>query len=170
MAIVITFILYRPIANVIIKNTQIDENLQKAISQNVTNIVENEDESQKDENSIQIIEQAKNGMLDEASKELAINIIYAATMILLYIVLRILLIFISFIANGIASLPILKQFNKAGGIIYGILRGVLITYVCLMLIGVFANIYPRNPVYSELEKSYLGKMMYENNILNIFFS
>ena len=169
MAILITFILYRPIANLIIENTQIDENIQKVISENVTNIIENE-ENQESKNSIQIIEQAKNGMLDEASKELAINIIYAATMILLYIVLRILLIFISFIANGIASLPILKQFNKAGGIIYGILRGVLITYVCLMLIGVFANIYPRNPVYSELEKSYLGKMMYENNILNIFFS
>lgn len=169
MAILITFILYRPIANVIIENTQIDENIQKVISENVTNIIENE-ENQESKNSIQIIEQAKNGMLDEASKELAINIIYAATMILLYIILRILLIFISFIANGIASLPILKQFNKAGGIIYGILRGVLITYVCLMLIGVFANIYPTNPVYSELEKSYLGKMMYENNILNIFFS
>ena len=161
--------MYRPIANVLIENTQIDENIQKVISENVTNIIENE-ENQESKNSIQIIEQAKNGMLDEASKELAINIIYAATMILLYIVLRILLIFISFIANGIASLPILKQFNKAGGIIYGILRGVLITYVCLMLIGVFANIYPINPVYSELEKSYLGKMMYENNILNIFFN
>lgn len=109
-------------------------------------------------------------MLDEASKELTVNIIYAVTMILLYILLRILLIFISFIANGIASLPILKQFNKVGGIIYGILRGVLIIYVCLMLIGVFTNIYPRNPIYSELEKSYLGKMMYENNILTIFFS
>lgn len=109
-------------------------------------------------------------MLSETSRNLAINIIYGAVMILLYIILRIALIFISFIADSIASLPILKQFNKAGGILYGLLRGVLIIYVVLMLIGVFGQVNPNNSVHMQIEDSYLGKLMYDNNILNIFFN
>ena len=117
-----------------------------------------------------MVESAKNGMLSETSRELAINIIYGAVMILLYAVLRIALIFISFIADKIAELPILKQFNKTGGIIYGLLRGVLIIYVLLMLIGVFGQVNPNNSFHMQIEDSYLGKLMYDNNILNIFFS
>ena len=109
-------------------------------------------------------------MLSETSRELAINIIYGAVMILGYAVLRIALIFISFIADKIAELPILKQINKTGGIIYGLLRGVLIIYVLLMLIGVFGQVNPNNSVHMQIEDSYLGKLMYDNNILNIFFS
>ena len=72
--------------------------------------------------------------------------------------------------DKIAELPILKQFNKTGGIIYGLLRGVLIIYVLLMLIGVFGQVNPNNSVHMQIEDSYLGKLMYDNNILNIFFS
>ena len=60
--------------------------------------------------------------------------------------------------------------NKTGGIIYGLLRGVLIIYVLLMLIGVFGQVNPNNSVHMQIEDSYLGKLMYDNNILNIFFS
>lgn len=169
IAIIITFILYRPIASLIINNTQLDENIQNAITDSINNFTSNE-ENKTEENSSELVESAKNGMLSETSRELAINIIYGAVMILLYAVLRIALIFISFIADKIAELPILKQFNKTGGIIYGLLRGVLIIYVLLMLIGVFGQVNPNNSVHMQIEDSYLGKLMYDNNILNIFFS
>ena len=143
--------------------------IQNAITDSINNFTSNE-ENKAEENSSELVESAKNGMLSETSRELAINIIYGAVMILLYAVLRIALIFISFIADKIAELPILKQFNKTGGIIYGLLRGVLIIYVLLMLIGVFGQVNPNNSVHMQIEDSYLGKLMYDNNILNIFFS
>jgi len=59
----------------------------------------------------------------------------------------------------VANLPILKQFNEVGGIIYGLLRGVLIVCVCILMIGVFAKINPEN----ELNKYQNSSSYIKNN-------
>ena len=76
-----------------------------------------------------LIESAKNGMLPEVSKQLAYNIVYLGTMIVLFLVLRVCLMLVNTVANAIAKLPILDQINKLGGAVYGVIRGIIITYV-----------------------------------------
>ncbi len=166
IAIIITFLLYRPIATVVINSTTIDEKLQETIQTNVENFMA-EDKDSTSTNSL--IESAKNGMLPEASRTLAINIIYGITMILLFAIARICLIFVSGIANAIAKLPILKQFNKLGGIIYGLLRGFLIVYVILMLMNLVIAISPKSSINQMINDSYIAKTMATYNILNVFF-
>ena len=166
IAIIITFLLYRPIATVVINSTTIDEKLQETIQTNVENFMA-EDKDSTSTNSL--IESAKNGMLPEASRTLAINIIYGITMILLFAIARICLIFVSGIANAIAKLPILKQFNKLGGIIYGLLRGFLIVYVILMLMNLVIAISPKSSINQMINDSYIAKTMANYNILNVFF-
>ena len=39
----------------------------------------------------------------------------------------------------------------------------------LLVISVVGTINPNNSVHKEIEKSFIGKAMYENNILSIFF-
>ena len=73
------------------------------------------------------------------------------------------------LANAVAKLPIIKQFNEMGGLLYGVLRGLLIIYVAMLIIGVVGQINPENTVHQNLNSSYIGKMMYNNNILNVFF-
>lgn len=167
IAIVITLLIYKPIANLIIDNTELDENIQNAILQKANETV---DEAT-DTVDIKIVEnqaeQIKTGMLPETAKNLAINIIDIGVIIILYLIIRIILKIITLIANLVAEIPILKQVNKVGGIIYGLIRGLLIIYVALLLIGFVDQINPENTISENVNKSFVTKAMYNNNVLNI---
>lgn len=164
IAIAITTVLYKPVSNFIINATSIDETIENVIYEKANNAIE-----EKSDGSTQAIDLAKKGMLPETARILAINIVTGGVIILLLVGTRIALIFAKTISNWVTSLPILKQINKAGGIAYGLLRGVLIIYVALLLIGAFSEVKPDNVLNNNIENSYIGKVMYENNILKVFF-
>lgn len=166
IAIVITFILYRPIGNLIINTTSIDESIEDSIYNKVTEMIQKDDNN---ELTSDLIESAKQGMLPEASRELAINVVYGGTLIILFVIIRIALIFVSALANLIAKLPIIKQFNELGGAIYGLLRGAIILYAILLIISFVGELSPKNMATQAINESTIGKIMYENNIFNVFF-
>ena len=166
LALVVTFILYRPIAGIVINSTQIDEKLEETIQVNVENFMA-ENENSTVTNSI--IESAKQGVLPQASRTLAINIIYGITMILLFVVVRICLVFVTALANAISKLPILNKFNKLGGILYGLLRGFIITYALLMIINLVIMMNPKSTFNEMLKDSHLAKAMSTYNVLNVLF-
>ncbi len=167
ISIVITFVLYQPITSFIISNTQIDETIENAIYEKANEIIK-ENESQNSGTS-QILETAKNGMLPETARNLSINIVRGGTMIVLFVAVQIALKFVTVLADAIAKLPIIDQINKAGGTIYGVLRGTLLVYVILLVLAIPGKINPNNIANESIDKSSLGKVMYQNNILNIFF-
>ena len=167
LALIISFISYRPIGNIIINTTQIDETIQETIEKNVQTIEPNEENKNNITN--QIIEITKGEMLPQATKEISYNIVYGATMIILFLILRVCLMLINCIANAIAKLPILDQVNKIGGAIYGVLRGVIITYFALLIISLIIVVNPQNSLSKMVEETYLVKTMMNNNILNVFF-
>lgn len=166
VAIVIAFILYRPIGNIIINTTEADDKLQETIETNIQNIVA-EDTENKTTNGL--IKSAKEGILPEASRSVAINIIYGITLLALFVIARICLIFVTSIANLIAKLPLLKQINETGGIVYGLLRGLVITYAILMIINLVVVLNPKAKVNKMIENTYIAKAMSSYNILNAFF-
>ena len=167
IGIIITIILYRPIGNLIINNTQIDEKLQETIQVSIENFISQENNNQVENN---LVESAKNDMLPETSRTLSVNIIYGIIMILLFVISKIVLICVSSLANNIAKLPLIKQFNELGGGIFGLLRGLFITYVILMLISVISMINPKSSFSKIIEQSYITRVMSTYNILNIFFT
>lgn len=164
IAIAITTVLYKPVSNFIINATSIDETIENVIYEKANNAIE-----EKSDESTQAIDLAKKGMLPETARILAINIVTGGVIIILLVGTRIALIFAKTISNWVTSLPILKEINKAGGIAYGLLRGVLIIYIALLLIGAFSEVKPDNVLNNNIENSYIGKVMYENNILKVFF-
>ena len=165
IAIAVTFVIYKPVANVVINVTGIDETIENAILEEANNIMAEDN----GETSIELIEDAKNGLLPEAAREIAVNIVTGGVILIIFIIVRIALKFITALANAVAKLPIIKQFNEAGGLLYGVLRGLLIIYIAMLLIGIVGQINPENSVHKNLNSSYIGKMMYNNNILNVFF-
>lgn len=165
IAVVLTLILYKPVSNLIINITSVDEMIQNTILEEANDIMTNEKEG-----ANQIVETIQNNMLPETARTISINIIEGAVILILYVLIRIILRFVTVIANAVSKLPILNQFNKLGGVIYGILRGVLIVYILLLLVNLSGEIEPQNKVYTSVESSYLGKMMNENNILDILFT
>ena len=165
IAIVGTLILYRPITNIIVDTTNLDENLQQTIMEKSGSIVGDGTTGNAVEDGI--VSEIQNQMLPEAAHELSLNIIRAGVMIVLYIVIKIALRFVTALANLIAKLPILDQFNKLGGIVYGAIRGLLIIYVALLIIQFVGEVNPGNRVNEEIDKSFIGKEMYERNVIEL---
>lgn len=158
IAIVITFILYRPIANFVIDYTQIDEAIEKVIM-NKKEISNSED----------IIEKTYDQVLTQVARPLACNIVYGGIMFLLFIITKIILFFITSLTSFITNLPIIHQFDKAGGVLYGIIISFFIISLILLIISFISNVNPNNIVHKEIENSFITKLLYENNILQIFF-
>ena len=110
LSIVIAFILFVPISNLIINNTQIDDNLEQSIREMI--IGNNEEEQKMPEAITDYIQQqvesasdsAKEAIADSTAREVSLTIVKAGTWIVLFIVARILLIFLKFITALIAKL------------------------------------------------------------------
>lgn len=158
IAIIITFVLYRPIANLVIDYTQIDESIQNMIM------------SKKEiSNSEDIVENTYEQILTQVARPLACNIVYGGVMIVLFVVTKIILFFISSLTNFITNLPIIHQFDKAGGVLYGIIVSFFIISLILLIISFISNANPDNIVDKEINNTIITKLIYENNILQIFF-
>jgi len=110
-------------------------------------------------------EDVKSNTSEYISEQLAIIIVRIFTWIGLFIVSRVLLLVIRIFTDAIGEIPIIKQFNKSGGVIYGVLEGFLIINV------IFAILYMINPICLEgkieknIDKSHLGKAVYKNNLI-----
>lgn len=164
IAVLVTLVLYKPISNFIINTTSIDETIQNAIFDKAFNEAKNEEETGL---TVSIVEQTKVNALSQTTREISIKIINISVIIILYIGIKFALKFVTILANKIASLPIINKFNKIGGIIYGILRGLAIVYVCLLLISFVGKVNSKNYLYETMNSSNLGKIMAENNVFNV---
>ncbi len=176
LSIVIAFVLFVPISNLIIDKTNIDENIEQSIREMI--IQNNETEEKNMPTAItdyigeqveQAADNAKETIVNNTAKDVSLTIVKAGTWIVLFIVARILLICLKFITGLIARLPVIKQFDKLGGIIYGILESLIIIYVILAIIS-FISPMLNGTLSSAIEESYIGSIMYNNNLLlNIIF-
>ena len=169
ISLVVAFVLYQPIANFVINVTNIDETVQNAIYEKTNDIMQNQTQNNSNELSNQLIEAASNNMLPETSRTIAINIVRGGVMIILLVGTRIGLIFVKTIANFVAKLPIIEQFDKLGGAIFGFLRGILFIFVILLILMIPFNMNSLTKVSQAIDQSYIGKTMYEKNILQVFF-
>ena len=168
IAIVVTFILYNPVSNLVINVTNINETVQNAILEKTTDLINQEEIANQNETMQNLINQAKEGTLPEASRELAISIVKFGVMIILFLALRIGLVFVTALANMLAGLPIIKQLNKSGGIVYGLLRGIILVYAIFMIMVIVQKVNPTMNIEENIKETFIAKYMYEHNVLNIF--
>ncbi len=168
IAIVVTFILYNPVSNLVINVTNIDETVQNAILEKTTDLINQEEIANQNETMQNLINQAKEGTLPEASRELAISIVKFGVMIILFLAVRIGLVFVTALANMLAGLPIIKQLNKSGGIVYGLLRGIILVYAIFMIMVIVQKVNPTMNIEENIKETFIAKYMYEHNVLNIF--
>ena len=97
IAIILTLLLYKPVSNVIINLTGIDETIQNAILEEANDIMTNDGEG-----ANQVVETIQNNMLPETARTISINIIEGAVILLLYIAIWIALKFVTALANLVA--------------------------------------------------------------------
>lgn len=157
IAIIVTIIIYKPVSEMVINKTSIDEKVKETIIQNTTNIINQNGQIQNN-----ITNQLENNILPGEAENIAKNVVYAVTAVVLFLFVKIILSIIISLIDFVANLPILKEFNEIGGIIYGIVRGILIVCICILLMGVYIKINPENTLNNKIRNSHLTKIIYEN--------
>ena len=165
IAIIIALLFYKPIANVIISNTNIDESIQTAITESILP----DDMSSTEEVEIytelpNIILKNSENTVESISNSFSTIIIETACLLIIFIAIKIVLKFITVLADLIAKLPILNQFNKLGGTLYGILEGVFIVFVGFALISLIAPLIDVS-ILNSINDSTIGSILYNHNLL-----
>jgi len=165
IALVIAIMFYKPIADSIIINTGIDESIEEAITSNILPDGITEDEKIDLPNDLPsiIVENSENTVQGIANS-ISTTLIETACLLIIFIGVKIVLKFVTFIADLIAKLPILNQFNKLGGTIYGVLEGLLIVFVGFAVISLIAPLIDTS-ILEAINGSTLGAFLYNNNLL-----
>ena len=176
VALIVTWILYNPVTNIVINNTEIDDGIKNAI---IEKGVIKQDEKNQEENKVNEyigqyittpITDATNNVVEETAKVISEKIVAIGVAIVLFIVVRIALILLKFVAEAIAKLPIIKQCNKAGGLVYGAIRGMFVIYTFLAILFLVMSVNNSGTIANMINSSIMSKVLYENNlILNIIF-
>lgn len=156
LSIVLTILLYGPITNWVIENTTLEQTIE-------TKIME-KNQKQNDEKSEGLTYQVQNDIMNATTDTISHLIISIGVGIALFIIIRVILFTIGFLADGFASIPIIKQLNKVGGIIYGFLEGAFIIYVILAIVFCTSSIITSN-IVNTINESMLTKFLYYHNII-----
>ena len=164
IAIIIALVLFKPVSTLVINNTTIDDKIENAIIEKITPEGMKPEDKVETQNLPSGIIKNTNDSIKNIAETLTTKLIVICTILILYIVARIVLKFISALATLIEKIPILKQFNKLGGTVYGLVKGVLIVYVILAIIYLASPLLKEN-TSKKIEEARLTKMMYNNNII-----
>lgn len=172
-SIILAVVLYKPVSNMVIENTEIDDKIKNAIIENFTTESEETEEKQDDDGFMKYIEKyvddavnkTKNEVVIEASDTIAVKVINICVILAIFILARLVLILLTFIADLITELPILKQFNEIGGIIYGIVKALLIIYVILAVLFFVVYTTGNTTIADAIANSFITKFFYNNNLL-----
>lgn len=179
VAIALAFTLSTPVSNYIIENTEFDDNIHNTIQTALeSKTIETEEKNVEDETNMsevitnyvaeeirKVTAETQNEVASVVATNLTQTLIHALSFIGIFLIARIILFFFKFLAESIAELPILKQFNKAGGIAYGVLRGVFFVYLFFAIVSLLASIVNLEGLLELINASYIGKFAYDNNLL-----
>ena len=102
--------------------------------------------------------------------ELTKMVVSVLSLIVLYLVLRVILAFVGLLLKGISELPVFKQVNKLGGFILGAMQGFLAIYILCAILVLFNSNPGFKPIFDGLGTSLFARGFYENNfIINWLF-
>ncbi len=182
IAVVVSAILFKPVSNFVVKNTQIDDKIKESIINLVGDDIQENGEVKEDTNLPQAMVDYINKTIQEATSEakesvvvvvaegISTTAINIGVAIGLFLVIRIALIFVSALSNLITDLPIIKQFDKTGGIVYGALKAFVIVFVLLALISLVSPMVEQTGIITAIHESKIGSILYDNNpLLKIVF-
>ena len=172
-SIILAVILYKPVSNMVIENTEIDEKIENTIIENFTTDENSENKEAEDNGFMKYIEKyvddtinkTKNEIVVEAAGTIAVKVINIGVILGIFIIARIVLILLTFITDIITELPILKQFNAVGGLLYGVIKSLLIIYAILAIAFFIVYVTGNTTIAEAISSSFVTKFFYNNNLL-----
>ena len=168
LAIVIAVVLYKPISGFIIKYTTLDDKIEETVESKIFS--SNSTKEETDNFIANYYSDIKNATTAIIAKNISQTIINIGCMIIVFIISNIILLFFKFSGDLIAKLPLIKQFNSAGGFIYGLLKGFILVYIILALIAIASPVIEMNELIKMINSSIITNIMYNNNVILILFT
>ncbi|MBS4536983.1 CvpA family protein [Clostridium sp. D2Q-11] len=166
---------YHLISSFLINNTNIYIWLYKRVFPKISSIVEGEGSLTLDtllkiikipeiliNNDMQGIDYSSAQILSDIITILIINII---GIIVIFIIANILLSLIVTIVNIFFKLPLLNSFNKLSGLLFGLIKGVLMIFIIYAILTPIISLNPDGLISTQTTNSVLGNYFYNNNII-----
>ncbi len=179
VAVIVALIIFKPVANIIIERTTIDEYFADGIyrildNQNFkdTELINSEDTNMSDQ-IVEIInkylaealQKSADSVFGYVSVKISHLMVNLLTLIFIIIIFRIILGFFKVIVDILASLPIIKQLNYSGGMVLGLIQGFLIIYMIFAIFSIFSPIVANSGILSMIQESKIGSSLYNNNLI-----
>lgn len=171
-AIILSLLLYKPISNAIVKNTEIDEKIENIIVEKFS--VETDDNAEVRYVGIMdylekyvddAVNKTQNEIVYATAGTMAIRIVNIAVILIIFLVVRVALMMLTFISDIITSLPILKQFNEVGGVLYGVVKALIIIYIVLTIVFFIVYATGNVTISGAIDSSFITKFFYNHNLL-----
>lgn len=176
-SIILALILYRPISNLIIESTEFDDKIESLIVNNFSADTENGEEVRYvgiidyvEKYVNDAVNKTQNEIVAETARTMAVKITNVIVLLAIFVVARAVLVLLTFVSDMITSLPLIKQCNEVGGVVYGAIKALLIIYVILAIAFVVVLVSGNTTISDIISTSYITKFFYEKNIiLNLLF-
>jgi uncharacterized membrane protein required for colicin V production len=165
IALIIALILYKPVSSLIINNTGLDDGIKNKIVESILPEGVSADEEVEIQNTLpNMIVESGRGTVNKAAESIAVQIIETGVLLVIFILVRFGLRFVTVLTDLITKLPVLKQFDELGGVLYGVFRGIVLVFVIFAVIYLFSPMMKPETV-RNINKSFIGGTIYNNNIL-----
>lgn len=177
IALVIAFVLFKPVSNFVINNTTLDDNIKNSIVSIVEEDISENGQVKEDTNlpksMVEHINETINNSINETkvavvntvAEQISVGIINVLVAIGLFIIARIALMFVSALSSIITDLPIIKQVDKIGGVAYGLVESLIIIFIAFAVISFISPMIESSGLIVAINKSILGRALYNNNLL-----
>lgn len=172
VAIILSVILYKPVSNLIIKNTGIDKKIENVIIENFSSDTQNGGETKYvgvidylEKYANDAVTKTQNEIVYETAGTMAVKITNIIVLLAIFIIVRAVLVLLTFVSDAITSLPLIKQCNEVGGVIYGIIKAFLIVYIILAIVFLIVLVSGNSTISDMISSSHITKFFYENNLL-----
>lgn len=181
LAIVIAFMFFKPVGNIIKDKTEIDDNIKTSITKVIDEDVQENGEVKEESNLPQSmiehineeiktnVNKTKESVVATAAEEISNITINVIAWIGIFIVVRIALLIVTLVFSILTEVPVIKQADKIGGIIYGILQAAVIVCVVFTIISFISPMIEQTGLVEMINKSFIGSVIYNYNpIMKLF--
>lgn len=165
IAIIVALTLYKPVSSLIINKTPIYDNIKGAMIEKIKpEGIEVNEEIDIQNNAGDLILNSATNTIEGIAGDFTTKLIETVILLLLFIIVKIVLKFVSILSDIITKLPLIKQVNKVGGTLYGVIKGVIVVYTILAVVYLIAPLM-QNTIIQGINNSVITNKMYNNNLI-----
>ncbi len=182
VALIVTFILAAmltvPVSGVVKAVTPLDEGIEQSVSDliskneivNAESIKQLNLPGQIEKALVEGAETAVDGFNQHIVSALTDMLVKAVTFFVLIIIIYVAVSIVINVLDFISKLPIINTFNKGGGLLLGLAKGLMYVWVAFLIVTASANEPWAQETLAQINGNSLLTFLYNNNLITLFIA